>query len=544
MNSHPRYTRLIIVFFLFTFFYLLLLFNLYIIQIKRSAFFKSRAQQQYSMTITTTPPRAEIVDRTGLQPLALNKESLSAFITPRKLENPEGLQKFLSQHFKQAAERLKKGKRSHFMYIKRRLTLKEKDLIEKSNLPDIQFLKEPSRFYPIQSVGPIVGVTDIDNHGLFGVELMYDKTLSGEPSTYLIEKESRSGHFYFSKETKVQGTVGTPIMLTIDSVLQFLAYEELKDYARHMGSKEGSVLILNPDNGDILVMANYPDFNPQDSELPDPWYTKNRIITDGYELGSVIKAFLALAAFEEKVVKPTDLIDCENKKQTRLQGIAVSTTKANGIIPFSDVIKDSNNIGVAKVGQRVGTKLYDHYRNLGFSKKIGIFPGENGGFITPPDKWSKASLISLSFGYEISASILQLGQALSIIANDGYLVKPRLILSAEEVKKEGPFFKPESITLMREILKRTIDEGAAQKARINGYNVMGKTGTARLITNGTYDAHRHIFTFMAIIEKGTYKRIVVIFIKETAKKGLLASAVAVPLFERVAHKMLIHDKII
>ena len=543
MNTQQPNSRLIIIFFAFVGLYCLVLINLYVVQIRGARYFKNLAQKQYTMTVTTTPWRAEIFDRTGIQPLALNNDSLAAFITPSNLDNAKGVHSFLGKHFKQAADRLKKNQNSHFLYIKRRLVPKEVELIQQSNLADIKILREPSRFYPIQSVGPIIGLTNIDNQGLFGIELMYNTTLAGKPSTYIIEKDCRSG-FYFTRETKVEGTQGQPVTLTIDSVLQFLAYEELKEYAHHMGVKEGSVLILDPTNGDILVMANYPDFDHQASESVDQACTKNRIITDAFELGSVIKAFLALSALEDGVVTPHDLIDCENKKSTRLHGIPISTTKANGVIPFCDVIKDSNNIGVAKVAQRVGTRLHDYYSRLGFGKKIGIFPGENGGFINPPEKWSNASIISLSFGYEISANILQLGQALSVIANNGYLIKPRLIKTDEPPIKEGPFFKQKSIYQIREILQKTIDEGAARKAHIDGYTVMGKTGTARLITRGKYDPHRHIFTFMTIIEKNDYKRIVVIFLKETTKKGLLASSVAVPLFERVAHKMLIHDKII
>ena len=493
------------------------------------------------MQVTSTPTRALIFDRTGM-PLALNKESMSAFIIPSKLEQPGALKKFLQKHFGAACARLKRNQASHFMYIKRRLTDEEIELIKQSDLRDIKLLKEPSRYYPNQAVGPIIGITDIDNQGLFGVELMYNKILAGKPTTSLLERDSRN--FYFKREITVEGAQGKPITLTIDGILQFLVHEELKEYAHSIGAKEGSVLVLNPSNGDIIVMANYPDFNPQLGEMADASLTKNRIITDAFELGSVVKAFLALAALEEKSVRPGDLIDCENRLHTQLHGVKISTTKAGGVLSFSDVIRESNNIGVAKVAQKVGTKLYDHYRRLGFGKKIGIFPGENFGFVSPPSRWSRASLISLSFGYELSANLLQLGQALGIIANDGYLVKPHLLKTDDEPQKEGPLYRQQTLDEMREILRRTVDEGAAKKAHIEGYNIMGKTGTARLITNGRYDSQRHIFTFMAIVEKGSYKRVVVIFIKETTKKGLLASSIAVPLFERVAHKMLIHDKII
>ncbi len=431
------------------------------------------------------------------------------------------------------------------MYIKRRLSPHELELIKQSAQPDIKLLKEPGRFYTTPSMGPIIGITNIDNKGLFGIEKVYDSILAGKPTTYLLEKDARFRNCYFKRETKVEGTQGNPVTLTLDSVLQFLAYEELKDYVKQVGSKNGSLLILDPQNGDVLVMANYPDFDPHAIDTISQADTKNRIITDSYELGSVIKAFLALAAFHEKVVSPQELIDCENKLTTFIQGIRVNTVKPNGLISFTQVLQDSNNIGVAKVAQRIGPSLYTHYQNLGFGRKTGIFPGENPGFIMPPSRWSKASLISLSFGYEISGTILQLGQAACMIANgDGFLVKPRLLKTDDVPLKEGPFFSDEALKKIQQVLFTTIDKGAAQKARISGYTVLGKTGTARLITNGKYDSTRHIFTFMAIIEKGSYKRVVIVFLKETTKKGHLASTIAVPLFERVAHKMLIHDKII
>lgn len=538
--------RLSIIFIGFILLYVLVLFNLYILQIRKSRFYKALGSKQYHVTVTIMPPRAEIYDRTGVQPLAMNKESLSAFIMPSRLEDIKAVKTFLARHFPLAYERFKKSKQLHFMYIKRRLSPQQVIAIEKSGLTDIKLLKEPSRFYPIPSIGPIIGITDIDNQGIFGIELLHNAQLSGKSSTYLLQKDCRSGHFYFKRETKVQGTQGEPVTLSIDSVLQFLAYEELKETVEQLGSQEGSVLITNPDTGEIIVMANYPDFNPNETEQLDVAHTKNRSITDAYELGSVIKAFLALAAFEDKVVSPDEYIDCENKTVTTLEGIKFSTYKAHGVIPFSEVIQFSNNVGVAKIAQRIGTNLYEHYKKLGFGQKTGIFPGENKGFINPPTQWSKASLISLSFGYEISANLVQLAQALSIIANDGYLIRPRLLKigNDEVIKKEGPFYSKESIKQMKEILHKTITEGATKKANLQGYDIMGKTGTARLLTNGVYDPNRHIFTFMAIVQKGAYKRIIITFLKETTKKGLMASTTAVPLFEKIAHKMLIHDKIV
>ncbi len=542
MNALQPRARLTIIFFSFVSLFLFLAINLYRVQIQNYDFFNERAKKQYAMTVTVTPPRAEIYDRTGVQPLALNNEAIAAFIVPRKIKHKEILIPFLEEHFPKAAARLKEQPSNNFMYLKRRLNGDEIELIEQLDISDIKFLKEPSRYYPIPGVGPIVGITDIDNQGLFGIEKICNNSLAGTPTTYELEKDCRSKRFYITRETKVKGTHGKPVTLTLDGLLQFLVYDELKDLVEQMGSKSGSVLICNPENGDIIVMANYPDFNPNTPELITQQLTKNRIITDAYELGSVIKVFLALAALEENVVTSDEIIDCENRRQSRINGMPISTTKANGRIPFEDVIRYSNNIGVAKVAHRLGTKLYDHYLRLGFTKRIGIFPGETPGRITHPSRWSRSSLTSLSFGYEISANLAQLAQALSIIANDGYLVPLHLLPT--QPTPQGPLYSEHALTQIKDILRKTVDKGASTKARISGYTVMGKTGTARLITNGRYDPRRHIFSFMAIVEKGDYKRVIVVSVKETTKKGYLASRVAVPLFERVAHKMLIHDKII
>lgn len=533
--------RLGSLFLVFVSLYVIALANLYIIQVKQSKYFTSLGKQQYNVTVCQTPARAEIIDTNG-KPLAINKDIFSAFIMPNNLEEPEKLKSFLNKYFPAAAHKLNKNNNLHFMYIKRKITQEQLEIINSSQLSDIKLLKEPNRYYPLDCVGPIVGITDIDNQGLFGIELLCNSILCGKPTTYILEKDARmtqSKNFYFKRETKVQGSQGEIVQLTLDSTLQFLAYEELKETLNSVNSKEGSVLILNPDNGDILVMANYPDFDPNNTEQLAIENTKNRIFTECYEFGSVIKIFLLLAALHEGVVTPQELIDCENTKNSIINGFKFSTFKASGIIPFSKVIEDSNNIGVAKVALRLGPKLYDSYVKLGFTNKTGIFPGENKGYITPPTKWSNASIITLSFGYEISATLIQLAQAMSIIANNGYLIKPKLIKTSSTLSKlDNQLFSSSAIEETKNILSQ------ATKVKIPGCKVIGKTGTARCITNGKYDPNRHIFTYAGIIEKGNYKRIIITFVKETTKKDGMASTIALPLFERIAHKMLIHDKML
>lgn len=533
-----------------------LLVSLFSLQITNHARYIKLAHNQYSVTVVQYPPRAEIYDRHGT-PLALNQESCALFITPSSLHEPDKTRAFLKKHFPEALPRLATHRTAHFLYVKRRLNSAEIACIKKSGLEDLHILSEPCRMYPMAATSPIIGMTDIDNHGIAGIELVCDKVLAGSPTTYAIERDARSGHCYWAKETRVAGTHGSPVTLTIDADLQFMAYEELKTTLEAYQSKEGAVLIMDPSNGDILVAAHMPDCIPSPHEPCSLDALRARPFTDAYELGSVMKAFLALALVAEHAADPDEVIDCENVKTTHINNWRINTWKAQGLLSFSEVIEQSNNIGTSKLAVRLGTKLYDHYRRCGFGEKTGItFPGEHKGRVNHPSTWSKPTIFSLSFGYEISATLLQLACAFSLFARDGYPVTPRIIISPLLSKQSGRqtansptyqtkrLYSHEDIATMRDILQRTVDTGTARRAHIDGYTIMGKTGTANLIVDGHYEPTKNIFTFVGLVERGSYQRVVVVFVKEACKKDIYASTVAVPLFERIAHNMLIHEKVL
>lgn len=545
MNSAYK-IRSGLIFLLLSSLYAVILITLYTVQIRNRHFFTTLGTQQYQVSVTNMPERALIYDRHG-NPLALNTAMLSAFMLPKKIEQKKKLESFLRTHFPAALERLHQHPEAHFLYVKRKLSPAQRTVIEQRNLPDIQLLSEPHRFYPAACMGPIVGITDVDNVGLFGVEKLYNQQLAGKPTTYTIERDARSGHCYFTKTTKVHGNEGSPLQLTIDAPLQYLAFERLKDTVTQWHAKEGAVLVMNPENGEILVMAQLPTIDPNNTESIAIMHANNRLVTDAHELGSVMKVFTALAALDEKVVAIDEPIDCENVKIGYLNGFKISTWHAHGVLPFSQVIELSNNIGIAKIAQRLGKKLYDHYGKLGFGKKTALhWPGEQKGFVNPPTQWSKQSIISLSFGYEITATLLQLAQAFCMIANRGAMVKPRITpAKPEEVAQEKrQLYAQETVDVLRGILEKTVSQGTAKKAAIKGYTIMGKTGTANMVVNGAYSPTRNTYTFACIVEKGEYKRVIVTFVKEIAQTDkIYASSVAVPLCEAVMEDMLIYEKI-
>ena len=573
--------RSTIIFFIFIALYAAVGVNLYFIQIKHHDFYKKLADQQYHVTITQTPLRGPIFDRSGHNYLAMNKDYMAAFILPTQLTDTKNTLQFLEKHF---------------MFIKRRLSPEEIDLIKAEKNPDIFLLSEPGRYYSLTSASPIIGLTSIDNKGLLGVELLYNHILAGKPTTCHLEKDARSGYYYFKKETTVQGDIGHPLHLTIDADLQFLVQEAVQQTVDKFKASQAAVIIMDPNNGEIISMLSYPYFDPNNPHMAHSENFKNKILTDAHELGSVMKVCAALAALEEGVVTSDELIDCKNCLTTQIDGRTINTVQAHGIIPFSDVIALSNNIGIAIVSKKLGTTLYDHYKKLGFGCKTGIkFPGENPGFVNPPEHWSKQSIISLSYGYEVSITLLQLACAFSIIAT-GYKIVPTLIrsnpsihsstlhfdehsgradeninsygkkekdnslsplalsvsdLSCVALAKEGgnvlkgvKLYSDATLNTIKEILERTTLHGTARKAAIKGYRVMSKTGTANMLIDGAYNPDKNIYTCAGIVEKDNYQRVIVTFVKEAQQKNIYASTVAVPLFESVAERMLIHDKII
>lgn len=510
------------------------------IQFFHGHFFTELGTQQYKVIVNQLPPRAPILDRTGSY-LACSKECVSAFIIPNQLHNKKELIIFLQRFFPTTIEHLKTHPTASFMYVKRRLSDQDLAHISQANLADIHLLCETSRFYPLPSAAPLIGFTDIDNNGCAGIELSCNQQLAGSPTKVCVEKDARSGYFYFHKELQEQGANSTPIQLTIDTNLQFLVDEEIADAISRYKAKEGAALIMDPTTGEILAMASHPFSNPHDASFALDTM-KERVVTESYELGSVIKVAAAIAALEAGVVTPDELIDCKNSKTAIIDGRTINTIKACGIIPFYDVMAFSNNIGIAQVAKRLNTALYDHYKKMGFGAKTGIaIPAEASGFINPPHHWSKQSIISLSYGYEISATLLQLGCLFCMIANDGIRISPKIILDSTAPTKT-PSYSAATMHAIKDMLRKTTAYGSTTRSQLPGYDIMAKTGTAYMLENGTYRTTNDLFSCAGIIEKGTYKRVIITFIKEATIPNAYASTISAPLFKRIAEKMIIHER--
>ncbi len=530
--------RLSFVLLLFVLFFCIILIRLFLLQIYQKDFFRLLAWQQYSFSIKVNLPRGDIYDRWGKDLLVFNRDVPSAFILPRQFNERKKTERFLQKFYPAVYKKMKANPDKHFLWLDRILSDEQAQKIREDGTPDIQFIDEPRRFYFSSAFSHLLGFTDIDGKGISGIELEFEEWLAGKPMHLNIQKDARSSNFYFGKDIEDPGCCGKPVTLTIDKNIQTLAFEELKGCVDGYQAVAGSVLVLDPETGEILAMTNYPSFNPNDKSIKNLDVTKNFIVTECFELGSVMKAFLALAALSEGVVSLDEEIDCQGKI-AYVNGVKVENWKSLGVLSFVDVIRFSSNVGTAKVALRLGPKLYEHLKRVGFGEKTGIeFPGEREGFVNSPKNWSRPSPIVMSFGYEIMASLLQLGRAFCVFANGGYLINPTLVIQpkTKSDRSRVKIYDDKVISQMRQILKKVGD-----LYPIKGCDVFGKTGTARCAIPGGYSDKEHVYTFAGIVEKGDYKRVIVAFINRPQKAHMWASESAAPLFQRVAERMIIYE---
>lgn len=535
-----EYKRISCVGILFGIAYIGLVTRLYIMQIVHHDFFTDLGAKQYSITLTQQAKRGIITDRHGAL-LALNSVAKSAFITPCYLRDPSTLHTFLKQELPDVYQHFLAKKDKKFMFIARHMNQETENTLKRLNHKDIYFIEEPARVYPSQACASIVGSVDIDTHGSAGCELSLNEALAGKPATYAVQKDAHSDHFYFEKKEIEQESPGLDVALTIDATLQYILQEQLETYAQKNDCAEGGVVVLDPCNGDILCMTNFiADNQSFDTKM------KNTCIAHAYEFGSICKLFVAAAALEEGLVTIDELIDCKNKKTARIDGRIINTWKAHGILPFQQVISLSNNIGIAIVAKRLDTLLYKHYKALGFGEKLTIpLPGKNAGFLNDPAHWSKQSLISLSYGYEVSVTLLHLASAVATFAHDGHKVYPRLLLT-DPVHIGPKLYNKETVKQIKEILHETTNHGTAHRAKIQEYSVLCKTGSAHRIVNGTYSKDNNIYCCVGIIEKDSYQRIIAVYVQKDGigQEKTFASTMAAPLFNTVASCMLVHDHMV
>jgi cell division protein FtsI/penicillin-binding protein 2 len=432
----------------------------------------------------------------------------------------------IKQYQKKSKYKLNRGN----IYDKNLLLLnytKKKYYITKKNKKRIIEKRE----YLFPSCIAINGIVNNDFQGLSGLELFYNNELNSK-----IIKEYHSRLTAQDKfKNKYKNYKKKKLITTIDAIQSEKIYNILHQYQDKFESQYAICIVMDGNSGALETVTQYPQYTQYNKNEIDIKFLYPLSITQSHEVGSVIKAFLMISALNEKIVTPETNINCFGVKEKIIQGKNLTTWKAHGIIPFKTVIKESNNFGVAQIGLLLNKKLFDYYSRFGFGKKTGIqIHGEHSGILNSPDKWSKRTPISLSFGYEISCTLLQLVSAWSIFTNNGRRVIPKIILN-ETSKYSDPLCDQEAIKNALDILYYSSDtlKKYGLKNSING-NLYGKTGTANILINQQYNKDHNIYTFIGHIEKNNIKKIIGISVHGSNNYKLLSSQISLPIFLEIS----------
>ena len=530
----------------FVFFFILLFLRITYLQVFRKNFFQNLAQNQYYRLIPLSGKRGAIFDSKG-RTLATEINTHSVFADPLFVKDKEATARILSENLNLPKQKIKERlmRKKRFVWIKRKISWSEKEKIKALKIKGIGFLREHKRFYPQDKLtSSLLGVTDIDSRGIDGLELQYDSYLCGKDGMVRVLQDSTSHEIILTPQI-ITPQEGRDVILTIDSQLQYWAENFLEETIKKFSAKEGSVIIMNALTGEILVLANYPNFNPNNLKEFSPQIMRDKAVCDMFEPGSVFKAVTLIAAIEENKFSDSDTIFCENGSY-KIPGSTLHDVHPYGTLTFREVFKKSSNIGVGKIANRVGSqKVYTYIKKLGFGDKTGIdLPGEIRGNVKPPSVWSKTSPYMIPIGQEVGVSLIQLVRAYAVFANDGYLVKPHVVkaIYSQGIYKEMPIERKMVISTStakraKGILEDVVKDGTGKLADIEGVKIGGKTGTAQYfdVKAGHYSSTQYRASFVGFISDLNPPVVIGVSVFEP-KGSHYGGVVSAPLFKKIAEK--------
>ena len=510
--------------------------------------FTSRAARQQMRTVVPPAKRGDIFDRKG-RLLAYSVDADTIAAVPNEIDNPVEVASQLCGALDGCgAERRQSfvkslSKRAPFAYIARQVTPEEAKRVKALGLSGITLLKESRRYYPNSELAAhVVGFVGLDNVGLGGIESAYDSQIRGRAGKVLLQTDNRRKAMFSRVETPP--TAGADIELTIDQYLQHVAERELRAGVEENRAEGGTAIVMDPSTGEILALANWPTFNPNTFGKVDDEVRRNRAIQTLYEPGSTFKIVTASAALEQHVITPDSLIETSPGFITFPGRKPIYDTHHYGTLDFTDVIVKSSNVGAIKVGLKVGPQVLTEYVNrFGFGQTLGPdFKGETAGIVWSADRLDPSALASVSMGYQVGVTPLQMVSAVSSVANGGLLLEPRVVRAfiKDGRRIEVPHkemrrtIEPDTAATLTAIMEQVVERGTARAAQIDGFTIAGKTGTAAKLVNGHYQTSDYNASFVGFIPSRNPKLAILVVIDSPHTKGHTGGAVSAPIFKRIA----------
>jgi cell division protein FtsI (penicillin-binding protein 3) len=488
--------------------------------------------------------------------LATSADSDSIYAVPSDIDDETATVKKLCEALKDCSNKERQtlldrlGKQRAFAYVRRQVSPDIARRIAGLNLAGIGFLKESQRFYPNRELAAhLLGWVGIDNTGLGGIEAAYDAQIHGKDGKVLIQADARRQAFDRLEKSPVPGS---SIELTIDEYLQHVAERELHQGVVDNRAAGGSAIILNPHTGEILAMANEPTFNPNAYRDSQETERRNRAVQDLYEPGSTFKVVTVSAALEEKVMTPDTLIDT-NPGRIEIGSRVVRENENHNyrVLSLAKVIAWSSNVGAIKIGFKVGAERLSRYVSLyGFGHPVSPdFPSESPGIVWAPEKWTDSALASVSMGYQVGVTPLQMIAAVGAVANGGQFVEPRVVRAVYRDNRRYAVqprilrraIDPDTAAALTGIMEGVVDDerGTAKSARIPGYTIAGKTGTAAKLVNGRYSHTDYNASFVGFIpSRDPVVAILVVIDSPHGPNRYFGGTVSAPIFKRIAEPAL------
>ena len=498
-------------------------------------FLQQEGNARYGRVVDIAAHRGMISDRYG-EPLAISTPVESVWASPADVEaTPEQVSQLAQALDMNAADvRSRLFDTSHdFVYLKRQMPPEQAAKAMQLELPGISLQREYRRYYPSEEeTAQLIGFTNMDDNGQEGLELGMQDTLGGKAGSQRVIKDRR-GHIVEDVASIRAPKPGNDLALSLDSKMQHLAFREIKQTVEQYHAKSGAIVVLDARSGEVLALANWPSYNPNNRDRPAATAMRNRAVTDMYEPGSTMKPFTVASALEEGKVKPDTVINTENGVLT-IGGHKIHDTHPEPHLTVSQVIQVSSNVGAAKMALSLSPETFwSHLSEAGFGAPTGsAFPGETGGRLRDYRKWMPIDQATMAYGNGISVSLLQMARAYTIFANGGEL-KPVTFFRQDVAPAGHRVFSENTANEVLHMMEAVVKAGGtAPQAQVNGYRVAGKTGTAHKLENGHY-VDRYVASFIGIAPVSNPRLIVAVMVDEPAGSQYYGGQVAAPAFSDV-----------
>ena len=511
------------------------------IQVVNNDFFKRQGELRFVRTLDLPANRGQILDRNGLI-LASSVIAPSVWATPEDVDISEAnlvkLAKLLDMPTAELSKKLNNDDKS-FVWLKRQVDVNRAKQIESLGIKGVYLRNEYKRIYPEgDAASSLMGFANVDGKGLGGIELAFNDDLSGRTGSRKVIKD-RLGHVVENVGEQFLPVAGKDMQLSIDSKIQFFAFQKLRDAVLEYKAKSGSVVVLDVATGEVLALANYPVAASNKQSNLNGAQLRNRALTDTFEPGSTMKPFTAALALEKGFVKPETVIQTAPGRIT-IGGATITDAHPHDALTVSQVIQKSSNVGIVKMAMQMqASEMWTMFDQVGFGQKPQLtFPGMATGRVRPFKSWRPVEQATMSYGYGMSCSLVQLAHAYTVFARDGDMI-PMTLVKRDTVAISQSVFSPKTASSIRSMLQLASgDGGTAPKAQTMGYSVGGKTGTAHVLEGKAYanKKYRSFYVGMAPIEKP--RVVVAVMIDEPSNSKYFGGDVAAPVFSETVQQSL------